>query len=632
MILVERIRNEKDAANATADNASAKPNNNNNITKRNSNPNFNLSKKLIEMIRELEEYSQGELEFEKVFIQRTWSFYEKESLEETRKQSIQEYLKYSFERLEFESEIISALLAPITRDKLMKCVRERLILDRMTSFLFPKPTGSCLRMLFGAGDKHSIKLLYDMINSVYGVESLSIEWTAFLRSHGQELMNKGDDYRTIEGIASFKVQVDEIIAECFQNDPVLQGTLKDAFESVMNGRGDRAAELLALYIHQKLQTESSSSASNPSECEGFLSMALLLFRYLHRKEAFDSFYKRTLAQRLLFNGSWKDLNLERQFISKLREDCGGGFVSRMESMLKDIEQSAELTKTFKKSDPSMSKGLSSVSGITVVSGLWPSIGSSDEKINCMPSPVQKLEDSFNQFYLSQKKNCSLKWNELMGNVIMRWNNYDNKDHRYYLNMTIPQALIILQFNDNPTCSFDKLMQGANLEKKLTEDTLKSLSDPLYPILVKDEKEAKYKINEEFEFNGTGGKVPLYALQSPFLPVEEEIVNLLGEQQQHQQNSHHQQPSSQSQSSVTDSDKSGPFTVSLDLQGRINAMLMRRMKHQSRSNRKDLVNYILANLGNVRVSSGDVDNRVEELIGKGFLRMEDDNETVFYVRE
>lgn len=31
-----------------------------------------LAKQLIEMIRELEEYSQGELDFEKIFIQRTW--------------------------------------------------------------------------------------------------------------------------------------------------------------------------------------------------------------------------------------------------------------------------------------------------------------------------------------------------------------------------------------------------------------------------------------------------------------------------------------------------------------------------------------------------------------------------------
>ena len=55
-----------------------------------------------------------------------------------------------------------------------------------------------------------------------------------------------------------------------------------------------------------------------------------------------------------------------------------------------------------------------------------------------------------------------------------------------------------------------------------------------------------------------------------------------------------------------------------------------MKHQPRSNRKDLINYVLANLGNVRISSGDVDSRIDGLIEKDFMKMGEDGETVMYV--
>lgn len=404
---------------------------------------------------------------------------------------MKEYLQYAWKRLQYEEGVICLLLAPITREKLMKCVRERMILDQMTS-LFTKPMGSSLKILFEVEDFESLKLLYEMVNGVFGVEMLATEWTAFIRSHGQELMSRGNDFRTIEGIAEFKIKIDGIIKDCFQSDPIMQGTLKDAFETVMNGRGNRSAELLALYIHQKLQSAHlEDSAGN----ETFLSMALLLFRYLHRKEAFDAFYKRTLAQRLLFHQNRDNLILERQFISKLREECGGGFVSRMESMLKDFEQSSEMTRSFRSSIGGEVSGITAVTGITVVSGLWPS--SAVPSLNlAMPTELSKLENSFDSFYIGQKKNCSLKWMEQLGSCVMRSN---FKTGRYNLNLTIPQALILLRFNekDNSPITLSKLLEKTHMERSLVIETLKSLSTQLYPIILECGPE-EYKINEDFE--------------------------------------------------------------------------------------------------------------------------------------
>lgn len=582
---------------------------------------YDLCKKLVEMIRELEEYSQGELEFENVFIQRTWSFYERESQLEASKLTSSEYLKYSWKRLEYEEGIVSSLLAPITREKLIKCVKDRLILDQM-AFLFPKPIGATFINFFRTEDKESMKLIYELVNGVFGIETLASQWTAFLRHHGQDLMGKGNDYRTIERIALFKEQVDEIIRECFQSDPNMQVTLKDAFESIMNGRGERSAELLALYIHHKLSLSNETAKDNgvtTAATDTFLSMALLLFRYLHCKEAFDNFYKRTLAQRLLFHGI-KDLSLERQFIGKLREECGGGFVSRMESMLKDVEQSADLTKQFKSGSVS-TNGIASVTGITVISGLWPNTTSSSEAlIKSMPSELTRLEASFNNFYTGQRKNCSLKWNELMGNCVMR---ATFPSGRFNLNLSIPQALILLKFNEN-SLSIDKLAQDLSMNRELVEATLKSLSHPLYPVL-KAVSPGIYGINAEFDCKAVGnGKVPLYALQSPFLPAEEEISGVLG-------GSGPESPDLAPSNILPALPPQSLTSAIQDRQSQVDSMLVRRMKHQSRSNRKDLVNYILANLGNVRVSAGDVDTRIGEMIEKEYLKLaDDDDQTVIYM--
>lgn len=584
---------------------------------------FVLARELISMIRELEEYSQGELDFERIFIQRTWAFYEQESGDQVKKVPMREYLKYAWERLKYEEETVSALMAPITQEKLMKCVRERMILDQMTS-LFPKPTGSSLKLLFAAKDFESLKLLYEMVNGVFGVEALAAEWTAFIRSHGQELMSRGNDFRTIEGIAGFKLQIDGIIRDCFQSDPVMQGTLKDAFETVMNGRGIRSAELLALYIHQKLQNaQADDSVGN----EAFLSMALLLFRYLHRKEAFDAFYKRTLAQRLLFQQNRDNLALERLFINKLREECGGGFVSRMESMLKDVEQSSEMTRAFRAAAGGEVTGITAVTGITVVSGLWPTSGGANANANSsstnanvpitMPSELNKLENSFSSFYTGQKKNCSLKWMEQLGSCVMR---ATFKAGRYNLNLTVPQALVLLKFNDkdNAPVPLTKLMKDTHMERSLLLETLKSLSTTIYPIVLECANE-EFKINEDFEYlDAAKGLVPVYALQSPFLPVEEEIPSLL--------------EGGETANVAVNLSTHAPIQSSaiVDRQYQVDSLLVRRMKQQTRCSRKDLVNYALANLGNVKVSAGDVDGRVEGLIEKEFMKMEKDNETIVYL--
>lgn len=560
-----------------------------------------LTKNLVEMLRDLEEYSQGEVEFEKIFIQRTWTFYETESQEEFKKLTLPEYLKYAWNRLKYESEVISSLLAPITKDKLMKCVRERLILDQMNN-LFPKPAGSSLKSL--AKDMESLKLLYEMVNGVFGVERLASEWAAFIKSNGQELMGRGNDFRTIEGIAKFKEEVDFIIKECFQSDQTIQGTLKDAFESVMNGRGDRSAELLALYIHHKLLM--NSTTNNTEDIESFLSMALLLFRYLHRKEAFDAFYKRTLAQRLLFTGT-KDLSVERQFISKLREECGGGFVSRMESMLKDVEQGKEMTKAFKSTDPQLNTGIARVVDVKVLSSLWP-CGSTSGSL-AIPSELSKLEGSFSQFYHNQKKNCTLKWTEHLGCCEMRAN---YKSGRYNLHLTIPQALLVLKFNSDDESDVAKLLKETKMDRGLLEETLESLSSPIYPVLLK--LNGTFKYNEDF--TATGKEVPVFALQSPFLPVEEEIIGSFKDEK----------GKDESGSAVNQI-----VTSSIvDRQYQVDSLLVRRMKQQGRSLRKDLINYALANLGNVRVSSNDIDGRIEGLIEKEFIKLEEDEETLTYL--
>ena len=47
-------------------------------------------------------------------------------------------------------------------------------------------------------------------------------------------------------------------------------------------------------------------------------------------------------------------------LSKLKEECGAGFTSKLEGMFKDMEVSKELMKTFKKKNSETKNGSSKV--------------------------------------------------------------------------------------------------------------------------------------------------------------------------------------------------------------------------------------------------------------------------------
>lgn len=69
------------------------------------------------------------------------------------------------------------------------------------------------------------------------------------------------------------------------------------------------------------------------EMESALDSSLAIFRFIQGKDAFEAFYKKDLAKRLLFNRS-VSIDAEKSSISKLKSECGAHFTSKLEGMFK----------------------------------------------------------------------------------------------------------------------------------------------------------------------------------------------------------------------------------------------------------------------------------------------------------
>lgn len=564
-----------------------------------SGPLYDLAGRLVAMLRDVQLYSDEKNGFERTFMQASITFYEQESSSFAIKSTLAQYLKYATERLAYEADFIANVIAPSSKDLLISSIQETVISSRM-DLIFPAPMGSSLRELFAAEDLASMRTMYDLINRVCAIERLNREWSAFIRSYGHSLLATVHEFALVDRIAKFKEQIDVILRDSFFGDAHLVGALQDSFESFVNARGERMVELLVLYIHSHMQKKMS-----PERATSFINMSLTLFRYLYRKESFDAFYKRSLAQRLLFSHHC-DLELESRFISELGKNCGENFVMRMESMLKDWRASEDYYKNFKSGG--YENRLLSATSVSVVSILWPQPLQPDVNMK-IPSGIRDIEAAFSNFYLEQKKGAKLTWNRRMGSCVMN-GYFGGSTQPKELVLTTPQALVLLQFNSHDTLSITRLQSALEMSPELVEETVASLSSPKYPILVRNGSDVTYNTN----FTCEGRRIPLHILQSPFLNADDVLA-------------------SESDSGLPTSSLSTPDLVSAQLAPRpvsviaerqlqVDCMLVRRMKQASKCPRSDLVNFVLASLKDLPISAADVNNRIDGLVDKEFLKMVD----------
>lgn len=99
-----------------------------------------------------------------------------------------------------------------------------------------------------------------------------------------------------------------------------------------------------------------------------------------------------LAKRLLV-GKSASVDAEKSMLSKLKQECGGGFTSKLEGMFKDMELSKDINQAFKQHLTVNSRDLPqidmTVSILTM--GYWPTYQPMDVTL---PDQMVRLQDVF----------------------------------------------------------------------------------------------------------------------------------------------------------------------------------------------------------------------------------------------
>ena len=84
----------------------------------------------------------------------------------------------------------------------------------------------------------------------------------------------------VDGLLALKARLDEVLATALQKSEPFAQALREAFESAINQRSNKPAELIAKFIDATLRMGSGAKGRSDDEMEGLLDRALVLFRYI----------------------------------------------------------------------------------------------------------------------------------------------------------------------------------------------------------------------------------------------------------------------------------------------------------------------------------------------------------------
>lgn len=437
-------------------------------------------------------------------------------------------------------------------------------------------------------------LLYQLFSRVKnGVVELCTAFNGYIKKKGRTIViDPEKDKSMVQDLLDFKDKMDFIVNTCFDHNEKFMNSLREAFEFFINQRSNKPAELIAKYVDMKLRA--GNKEATEEELEQILDKIMVQFRFIHGKDVFEAFYKKDLAKRLLV-GKSASVDAEKSMLSKLKQECGGGFTSKLEGMFKDMELSKDINTAFKQHVANMDrKELNSID-LTVnilTMGYWPTYPLME--VNMPPQLVQ-FQIIFNKFYLGKHGGRKLQWQPTLGHCMLKAV-FDAGPKN--LMVSLFQSLVLLLFNDTDTLSLEEIRLATNIEDGELRRTLQSLACGKARVLTKDPKGREVEDNDKFHFNNEFTN-RLFKIKINQIQMKE----------------------------TTEEQKATEERVYQDRQYQIDAAIVRIMKMRKTLSHNLLITELYKQL-TFPVKPADLKKRIESLIDRDYMERDKDNQNQY----
>ncbi|KAF6993831.1 hypothetical protein CFC21_010665 [Triticum aestivum] len=522
--------------------------------------------------------------------------------------SCPDYMLKAEECLKREKERVAHYLHSSSEPKLLEKVQHEL-LTQYASQLLEKEHSGCHALL--RDDKvEDLSRMYRLFSRITrGLEPVSQifkqhvtnEGTALVKQAEDAASNKKPEKKDIVGMQEqvFVRKIIELhdkyvayVTDCFQGHTLFHKALKEAFEVFCNKgvSGSSSAELLATFCDNILKKGGSEKLSDEA-IEDTLEKVVRLLAYISDKDLFAEFYRKKLARRLLFDKSANDEH-ERSILTKLKQQCGGQFTSKMEGMVTDLTVARDHQTKFEEfisTHPELNPGID-LAVTVLTTGFWPTYKSFD--IN-LPAEMVRCVEVFKEFYQTRTKHRKLTWIYSLG-ICHITAKFEAKTIE--LIVTTYQAALLLLFNGADKLSYSEIVTQLNLSDDDVVRLLHSLSCAKYKILTKEPSNRSISPNDVFEFNSKFTD-KMRRIKIPLPPVDEK------------------------KKVVEDVDKDRRYAI--------DASIVRIMKSRKVLGHQTLVMECVEQLGRMfKPDFKAIKKRIEDLITRDYLERDKENPNVY----
>ncbi|XP_045538254.1 cullin-4A [Papilio machaon] len=541
---------------------------------------ISLLKSLLRMLSDLQIYQDA---FEHKFLQATERLYAAEGQRLMRELSVAQYLAHVEKRLKEENERLLHYLDPSTKWQLIHTIERQLLSEHLSGILTKG-----LEALMDGPRLSDLTTLYNLFSKVKdGLNELCNHFNAYIKKKGRTIVIEPERDKTmVSELLEFKERLDHVVSVCFQRNSKFVYSMREAFEYFINQRQNKPAELIAKFVDLKLRA--GNKEATEEELERLLDKIMVLFRFIHGKDVFEAFYKKDLAKRLLV-GKSASVDAEKSMLSKLKQECGGGFTCKLEGMFKDMELSKDINITYKQHlAASQESGGLELSVYILTMGFWPTYPAGEVRL---PAELTRHQDHFAKFYLAKHSGRKLQWQATLGHCVLRAHFAQGKKE---LQVSLFQALVLLLFNDGDNLSFEDIKTATNIEEGELRRTLQSLACGKARVLSKAPRGREVHDADHFAFNNEFTN-KLFRIKINQIQMKE----------------------------TSEEQKATEERVFQDRQYQIDAAIVRVMKMRKALSHNLLISELYNQL-KFPVKPADLKKRIESLIDRDYMERDKDN--------
>ncbi|KAH6998240.1 Cullin [Ilyonectria sp. MPI-CAGE-AT-0026] len=586
--------------------------------------------------------------FEPRFLENSKTFYSAECERLLRESDAGAWLRHTQQRLNEEVDRCGTTIELETLPKVTKTIDQELIVNHLSEFLALE--GSGLKWMIDNDKIDDLSILYRLISRV---DEKKIALRDILQRRvvelGIEIENtlKNTDFSTAQGdgeeggdgekakalnpaaqqtaaaikwvddVLRLKDKFDNLWSQCFQNDLILQSALTKSFSDFIN-LFSRSSEYVSLFIDDNLKR--GIKGKTEAEVDVVLEKAIILIRYLQDRDLFQTYYQRHLARRLL-HGKSESSDVEKQIISRMKQEMGQQFTSKFEGMFRDLVTSAELTTNYRDHIRSVGDGGKTIDlHINVLTtNYWPpevmgrtaQIGDGSRVTCTYPPEITRLQASFEQFYLTNRNGRKLTWIGTTGSADVKCtfpaiagkSGLLARERRYEINVPTFAMVVLLLFNDleeGASMTFEQIQDKTSIS---TSDLMRTLTAiavaPKSRVLLKDPLTKSVKPGDKFTFNAS--------FQSKTIRIKAPIINAVSKVEDNTERKNTEEKNNQTRAHIVD------------------AAIVRIMKSRKELSHSQLVSEVLSQLSSrFRPEVSLVKKRIEDLIAREYLERPDED--------